>query len=166
MQDTEMVARTQERTQFAGIDECDRETTEQPSGAPMCGVRTRSGAPCDRAPEPDRRRCRLHGGAAGSGAPCGNRNSRRHGRYSAQSREIGALGRILNCVAGLATAQMALMNACSVGHLHDVEIAGQRVSRCMHRLRKAAVALDRVLVEGGDGDGRQLVERALRLTAM
>jgi len=34
----------------------------------------------------------------------------------------------------------------------------------MQRLAKAAVALDRVLVETGDEEGRRLVERARRLT--
>ena len=28
-----------------------------------CGARTQSGSVCDRAPEPGRRRCRIHGGA-------------------------------------------------------------------------------------------------------
>ena len=47
---------------------------------------------------------------------------------------------------------------------YRVEIAEQRVSGCMQRLAKAAVALDRVLVETGDEEGRRLVERARRLT--
>jgi hypothetical protein len=34
-----------------------------------CGARTRSGAPCKSAPVTGRRRCRMHGGADGSGAP-------------------------------------------------------------------------------------------------
>ena len=85
----------------------DFETEQQPSTSLTCGARTRSGAPCDRAPEPGRRRCRLHGGAPGTGAPRGNRNAHRHGRYSVGTREIRALGRVLNRVAELATAQMA-----------------------------------------------------------
>ena len=42
----------------------------------LCGARARSGSTCERLPEPGRRRCRLHGGAKGSGAPSGTRNGR------------------------------------------------------------------------------------------
>jgi hypothetical protein len=52
----------------------------QPS---QCGARTRSGAPCKSAPVTGRRRCRMHGGADGSGAPKGARNGNyKHGRYT------------------------------------------------------------------------------------
>ena len=44
-----------------------------------CGARTRSGRPCRSPAVRGRRRCRMHGGAAGSGAPEGNRNALRHG---------------------------------------------------------------------------------------
>ena len=47
-----------------------------------CGARTRRGSPCRSPAVKGRRRCRMHGGAAGSGAPAGNRNAFRHGRYS------------------------------------------------------------------------------------
>ena len=48
-----------------------------------CGARTRSCAPCKSAPVTGRRRCRMHGGADGSGAPTGSRNGNfRHGRYT------------------------------------------------------------------------------------
>ncbi len=40
-----------------------------------CRARTRLG-PCQNLPEVGRTRCRLHGGAAGSGAPAGTRNGR------------------------------------------------------------------------------------------
>ena len=32
-----------------------------------------------------KRRCRMHGGAAGSGAPIGNKNALRHGHYTAEA---------------------------------------------------------------------------------
>jgi hypothetical protein len=42
-----------------------------------------------------RKRCRMHGGADGIGAPRGNRNAFRHGRYTAEAvarqREMAAL---------------------------------------------------------------------------
>src|SRR5947209_5509362 len=51
-----------------------------------CGARTRSGAPC-RAPKvAGKSRCRMHGGAAGSGAPKGKRNGNwRHGRFTCEA---------------------------------------------------------------------------------
>ena len=48
-----------------------------------CGAKTRSGAPCKSAPVTGRRRCRMHGGADGSGAPRGSKNGNyKHGRYT------------------------------------------------------------------------------------
>jgi hypothetical protein len=53
------------------------------SQASQCGARTRSGAPCKSAPVTGRRRCRMHGGADGSGDPKGARNGNyKHGRYT------------------------------------------------------------------------------------
>lgn len=50
--------------------------------APRCLARTRSGTPCQKPPAKGKKRCRLHGGADGSGAPRGDRNgSYRHGLY-------------------------------------------------------------------------------------
>jgi glucans biosynthesis protein len=51
----------------------------------MCGAQTRGGNPCRLPPVTGRRRCRLHGGAAGSGAPTGNKNALKHGRYTAKA---------------------------------------------------------------------------------
>jgi hypothetical protein len=53
--------------------------------APRCLARTRSGKPCRSPAVKGKRRCRMHGGAPGSGAPKGNRNALRHGRYTAQA---------------------------------------------------------------------------------
>lgn len=62
--------------------------------APRCGARTRSGAPCKSPAIHGKKRCRMHGGI-GSGAPLGNTNAFKNGRYSAQSiadrREIHTL---------------------------------------------------------------------------
>ena len=61
--------------------------------SPRCGARTRSGRPC-RAPAMPNGRCRMHGGKS-PGAPIGNTNARKHGRYSAQAiaerRKLSAL---------------------------------------------------------------------------
>jgi len=43
---------------------------------------TRSGGKCQIPPVTGKKRCRMHGGAKGSGAPQGNKNAFKHGRYS------------------------------------------------------------------------------------
>ena len=48
-----------------------------------CGAKTRSGRPCRSHPVLGKRRCRMHGGAEGTGAPRGNRNAVKHGRRTA-----------------------------------------------------------------------------------
>ena len=43
----------------------------------QCGARTKNGPPC-RLPPTNKGRCRLHGGAKGSGGPSGERNGQYH----------------------------------------------------------------------------------------
>jgi len=50
--------------------------------SPRCFAKTRSGRPCRAPAVHGKRRCRLHGGAKGSGAPKRNRNARTHGRFT------------------------------------------------------------------------------------
>src|SRR5580704_2916767 len=50
-----------------------------------CGAKTRRGSPCRAPAVAGKRRCRMHGGAAGSGAPVGNRNAFKHGRYTREA---------------------------------------------------------------------------------
>lgn len=52
-----------------------------------CGAKTRSGVPCRNPPVTGKNRCRMHGGATGSGAQPGNQNALKHGLYSRQERE-------------------------------------------------------------------------------
>lgn len=63
--------------------------------SPRCGAETRAGGPCRAPAMRDKRRCRMHGGAPGSGAQKGNRNARRHGLFTkeaiAERKQIGAL---------------------------------------------------------------------------
>jgi hypothetical protein len=47
-----------------------------------CGARTRAGKPCSAPAVDGRTRCRMHGGAHGSGAPPGNQNAVKHGLYT------------------------------------------------------------------------------------
>jgi hypothetical protein len=53
--------------------------------APRCGARTRKGAACQSPAVRGKTRCRMHGGARGSGGPIGERNGNyRHGHYTKQ----------------------------------------------------------------------------------
>ena len=74
-----------------------RRNTGPMLSSPRCGARTRSGEPC-RSPAVDgKKRCRMHGGAPGSGAPRGNKNAVKHGLYTreaiAQRRQLAELVR-------------------------------------------------------------------------
>ena len=71
--------------------------------ARQCGARTKSGKPC-RSPETKKGRCRLQGGASGSGGPTGERNGQyRHGERTkiaiAEQQTFSALLKML--LAGL-----------------------------------------------------------------
>ena len=63
--------------------------------SPRCGAKTRAGGSCCAPAMRGKRRCRMHGGAPGSGAPRGNRNARRHGLFTgdaiAERKQIQAL---------------------------------------------------------------------------
>ena len=69
--------------------------------ASKCLARTRSGQPCQ-APAMPNGRCRLNGGMS-TGAPKGNKNAFKHGRYTAETiasrREITRLLRATNALA-------------------------------------------------------------------
>jgi hypothetical protein len=52
-----------------------------------CGARTRSGRTCMSPAVRGRRRCRMHGGAPGSGAPRGNTNALKHGGFTREAIE-------------------------------------------------------------------------------
>src|SRR5262245_41033249 len=74
------------------------ERTQQPAQfqtARQCGALTKSGKPC-RSPATKKGRCRLHGGARGSGGPPGKRNGQyRHGERTkaaiAEQKKFSAL---------------------------------------------------------------------------
>jgi len=56
--------------------------------APRCGAKTRAGHPCRQAAVSGRGRCRMHGGAKGSGGPRGDRNGNfKHGLCTRESIE-------------------------------------------------------------------------------
>ncbi|WP_084165402.1 HGGxSTG domain-containing protein [Skermanella stibiiresistens] len=62
---------------------------------PRCNARTRRGTSCQSPMVRGKLRCRMHGGVDGVGAPQGNCNAFKHGRYSAdtiaQRRVVAAL---------------------------------------------------------------------------
>ncbi len=53
--------------------------------SPRCGARTRRGTPCRAPAVRGKARCRMHGGAKGSGAPPGNRNALKTGQHTAEA---------------------------------------------------------------------------------
>lgn len=61
--------------------------------SPRCGARTRRGTNCRAPAVRGKARCRLHGGGAGSGAPVGNQNARKHGTYTKEAFSQRALVR-------------------------------------------------------------------------
>ncbi|MCC8959615.1 hypothetical protein H8B02_41280 [Bradyrhizobium sp. Pear77] len=60
-----------------------------------CGAKTRCGGACRAPAVQGKTRCRMHGGAKGSGAPRANQNAHKHGLFSrdaiAERRQIRAL---------------------------------------------------------------------------
>jgi hypothetical protein len=60
---------------------------DQPNSAMLpieqCGAKARNGLPCTEASMPNGR-CRVHGGLS-PGAPKGNKNAYKHGRYSQEA---------------------------------------------------------------------------------
>jgi hypothetical protein len=63
--------------------------------SPRCGAKTRCGGACRAPAVRGKKRCRMHGGAQGSGAPRANQNARRHGLFTrdaiAERRQIREL---------------------------------------------------------------------------
>ena len=63
--------------------------------SPRCGAKTRCGSSCRSPSVRGKKRCRMHGGAQGSGAPRANRNARKHGLFTgdaiAERKQIQAL---------------------------------------------------------------------------
>lgn len=55
--------------------------TRSDLSSPRCGAKTRSGNPCMSPAVRGKKRCRMHGGAQGSGALRGNQNALKHGLY-------------------------------------------------------------------------------------
>lgn len=50
--------------------------------SPRCGAKTRTSGACRSPAVHGKTRCRMHGGAPGSGAPKANQNARKHGLFT------------------------------------------------------------------------------------
>jgi hypothetical protein len=50
--------------------------------SPRCGAKTRSAGACRSPAVHGKKRCRMHGGVQGSGAPRANQNARKHGLFT------------------------------------------------------------------------------------
>jgi hypothetical protein len=63
--------------------------------SPRCGAKIRCGGACRAPAMRGKKRCRMHGGAPGSGAPGGNQNARKRGLFTrdaiAERRQVRAL---------------------------------------------------------------------------
>jgi hypothetical protein len=63
--------------------------------SPRCDAKTRTSGSCRSPAVRGKSRCRMHGGAPGSGAPRGNQNACRHGLFTgeaiAERKQIQAL---------------------------------------------------------------------------
>ena len=68
-----------------------------------CGARTRAGHACMSPAVGGMNRCRMHGGAPGTGAPLGNKNAFKHGHYTQAAydvrRQVRDLARLARQVA-------------------------------------------------------------------
>ena len=65
-----------------------KRNTTQMRESLRCGAKTRKGTPCRAPAVTGKKRCRMHGGAKGSGAPIGNKNALKHGMYTRESLEL------------------------------------------------------------------------------
>ena len=69
--------------------------TDPMLASPRCGAKIRSDGLCRSPAVRGKKRCRMHGGAPGSGAPRANQNARQHGLFTreviAERRQIQAL---------------------------------------------------------------------------
>ena len=65
-----------------------RRNTAAMQASLRCGAKTRSGSPCRSPAVAGKRRCRMHGGAKGSGATKGNRNALKHGEFATKWLEL------------------------------------------------------------------------------
>jgi hypothetical protein len=118
-----------------------------------CGAKSRSGKPCKSPAAHGKKRCRMHGGALGSGAPRGNKNALKHGRYTRE-----AIAERAHSGTGAPSAQAALTDRLTCIADHQAAIGkpairqpgpkhadfGQTFGQIEHVLRPSAQRASRV----------------------
>lgn len=60
-----------------------------------CGAKTRKGTACQSPAVHNKKRCRMHGGSLGSGAPLGSKNAMKHGFHTKEAKELKKATRLL-----------------------------------------------------------------------
>jgi hypothetical protein len=126
-----------------------------------CGAKTRSGGPCRSPAAGGKQRCRMHGGAPGSGAPRGNQNARTHGLYTraavAERRQVSDLLR-------QSRELMAKINEGGIGSAaarHDIGAAGAPALNGSTATAHIAKSGHAAIVAGAaDQQGRQVMEES------
>ena len=72
-----------------------KRNTDPMLNSKRCGAKTRKGTPCNSPAVHGKKRCRMHGGAEGSGAPKGNTNALKSGFYTkeaiAERKQLGEM---------------------------------------------------------------------------
>ncbi|HFF3338160.1 HGGxSTG domain-containing protein [Legionella pneumophila subsp. fraseri] len=56
--------------------------------SPRCGAKTRKATTCQAPAVRNKKRCRMHGGARGSGAPVGSQNALKHGFCTEEVKQL------------------------------------------------------------------------------
>ena len=72
------------------MSETHRRNTAPMLASPRCGAKTRLAGRCMAPAVRGKQRCRMHGGAPGSGAPLGNQNALKHGTRTRAELQRGA----------------------------------------------------------------------------
>lgn len=117
-----------------------------------CGARTRRDGRCQGLAVNGRQRCRMHGGAPGSGAPVGNRNAWRHGRYSHATHERRALMHLLDAVNAAVDAELRVLHVVARGEVEVFEQAARLAEEQHEHVRRAAMAMEKYLIKAGQVD--------------
>ncbi len=131
---------------------------------PKCGAKTRSGRPCLGLIVRGKKRCRMHGGARGSGAQPGNKNRLQHGQYSRAQKETYALIRLRDATCELIDAHMAVIGAVARGEDQQFNEAMQTSEKRSATLHRVAKKLQESLGRNGwIGDVHELASEAVNL---
>lgn len=134
---------------------------------PTCGAKTRNGRPCLDPVMRGKSRCRLHGGAEGSGAQRGNQNRLVHGRYTRDALEQRALVRLVEAADVALMADLSIVDVVARGAVKEYDAAVRHAGAQHQRVCQAANGLARLLIASGRGEeARALAAEVAELMAM